>query len=163
MRQLMLMILLVPLSGISLMTQAATRDDGRMMKPYPLAEAEMQRNVIVLPAVSHEQNYRVELIVGKKVMADCNLVHLAGSFSEETAKGWGYPYYRVTLQPGLISTRRACIPAQKTSRWVTLPAASEKLLRYNSKLPLVVYAPQGIQVSYRLWKGGDDVVKSEPR
>lgn len=163
MRKLMLMMLLVPLSGISQLTQAANSDNDRMMKPYPPAAADMQRNVIVLPAVSNEQNYRVELIIGKKAVADCNLVHLAGSLTEETAKGWGYPYYRVTLQPGLISTRMACIPAQKTSRWVTLPAASEKLLPYNSKLPLVIYAPQGIQVSYRLWKGGNDVVKSEPR
>ncbi|GAA0500565.1 serine protease inhibitor ecotin [Tatumella terrea] len=163
MRKFTWMMLLIPLTGTSLITQAATTDEDRVMKPYPLAEAHMQRNVILLPPLSNEQHYRVELIIGKKAMTDCNLVHLAGSMTEETAKGWGYPYYRVTLQPGLISTRRACIPAKKTSRLVTLPAASEKLLRYNSKLPLVVYAPQGIQVSYRLWKGGEDVVKSELR
>ena len=162
MRKCTLMMLLIPLTGFSLMTQAAT-DEDRVMKPYPAAEADMQRNVMMLPALSNEQYYRVELIIGKQAVTDCNLVHLAGKLTEETAKGWGYPYYRVTLQPGMISTRMACLPSQKSTRLVTLPAASEKLLRYNSKLPLVVYAPQGVEVSYRVWKGGSEVVKSEIR
>ena len=26
------------------------------------------------------------------------------------------------------------------------------LIRYNSKLPIVVYAPEGVEVQYRVWK-----------
>ncbi|HWD31650.1 MAG TPA: ecotin family protein, partial [Pseudomonas sp.] len=31
------------------------------------------------------------------------------------------------------------------------------LLRYNSKLPVVVYVPQGVEVRFRIWSASDEV------
>ncbi|MEE4607550.1 MAG: ecotin family protein [Desulfobacteraceae bacterium] len=31
------------------------------------------------------------------------------------------------------------------------------LIRYNSSLPVVVYAPEGVAVRYRIWNAEDDV------
>ena len=31
------------------------------------------------------------------------------------------------------------------------------LIRYNSPLPIVVYAPEGVEVRYRIWSAGPDL------
>jgi ecotin len=31
------------------------------------------------------------------------------------------------------------------------------LIRYNSKLPIVVYAPEGVEVWYRIWSGAPEI------
>ena len=39
----------------------------------------------------------------------------------------------------------------QVDRFVTL-GGEPKLLRYNSRLPIVVYVPSGVEVRYRLWR-----------
>jgi ecotin len=41
--------------------------------------------------------------------------------------------------------------AQKIERFITLGGEPD-LLRYNSRLPLVVYLPEGVEVRYRIWR-----------
>lgn len=159
MHKLSAALLLLPMLGLSAVSQAASPHTD-MMKPYPPATQQMQRNVMTLPPLSDEDNYRVELIIGKKMQTDCNLSRLMGSVTEETAKGWGYPYYNVKIAPEMISTRMACSDDSKKTTLVTLPSAAEKLLRYNSKLPLVVYAPADVEVSYRVWQASKHIVAS---
>jgi ecotin len=36
------------------------------------------------------------------------------------------------------------------------------LVRYNSKLPLVVYAPDGFEVRYRVWRAGNEIHVGRP-
>ena len=40
--------------------------------------------------------------------------------------------------------------APKVNRFITL-GGEPYLIRYNSRLPLVVYAPEGVEVRYRIW------------
>jgi ecotin len=51
--------------------------------------------------------------------------------------------------------------APKVERFITL-AGEPKLLRYNSRLPLVVYVPAGVEVRYRLWRAEPDFCQAEP-
>ncbi len=44
--------------------------------------------------------------------------------------------------------------APKAQRFVTL-GGEPYLVRYNSRLPLVVYVPEGCEVRYRLWTAGE--------
>ena len=30
------------------------------------------------------------------------------------------------------------------------------LIRYNSRLPIVVYAPEGVEIRYRIWSAGPE-------
>lgn len=39
----------------------------------------------------------------------------------------------------------------QVDRFVTL-GGEPKLLRYNSRLPIVVYVPSSVEVRYRLWR-----------
>jgi ecotin len=50
--------------------------------------------------------------------------------------------------------------APKVERFITL-GGEPRLLRYNSRLPLVVYVPDGVEVRYRFWRADTDVASAE--
>ena len=120
------------------------------MKPFPAAESGMVRKVIHLPAVANPELYRVQLLPGKVMAVDCNRTSLNGTMTEKTAEGWGFNYWVVDqVEPG-PSTMMACPPnAKKKYRFVSV--YSEQLHRYNAKIPLVVYVPEGIELRYRVF------------
>lgn len=133
-------------------TPAFAMDD---LKPFPEAANGFSRHVIRLAETSDEGNRKVEIRVGKNLMVDCNRTRFAGNLERHVAKGWGYPYYELKTPGGPVSTMMACPEdAPKTEQFV--PVVGEGyLLRYNSKLPVVVYAPEGFTVRYRLWTTTD--------
>ena len=50
----------------------------------------------------------------------------------------------------------ACPGQKKEQRFI--PVVGEGfLLRYNSKLPIVVYAPKDVEVRYRIWSASEKV------
>jgi ecotin len=40
---------------------------------------------------------------------------------------------------------------------VTAYLGDNSLLRYNSKLPIVVYTPENVDVKYRVWKADETI------
>lgn len=123
------------------------------MQAFPPAEAGQVRRVAHLPAKEDESLLRVELLVGKTVAVDPhNRYFFAGSITTETIAGWGYPRYTVSALGPMAGTRMAVPPDTPTvQRFVTL-AGEPLLIRYNSKLPVVVYAPAEVEVRYRIWR-----------
>jgi ecotin len=125
------------------------------LKPYPEAANGLTRHVIRLPEVSDESNRKVEIRAGKNLMVDCNRTHFTGNLERRIAKGWGYPYYELGKAGGPVSTMMACPEgAPKTEQFVPV-VGDGYLLRYNSKLPVVVFVPEGFAVQYRLWTTTD--------
>jgi ecotin len=135
-----------------LMTAALSIRAADSMKAFPPASEGMIRHVLQLPKQVDESAFRVELIAGKTVQVDKeNRYFFAGKIEIETIKGWGFPRYNVSKLGPLAGTRMAADPnAPKVNRFVTL-GGEPYLIRYNSRLPIVVYAPEGIEVRYRLW------------
>jgi ecotin len=43
--------------------------------------------------------------------------------------------------------------APKVARFITL-GGEPYVIRYNSRLPIVVYVPEGVEVRYRIWSAG---------
>lgn len=153
-----------PLSAILALTLAATAPATaaslKDIAPYPEAEKGFTRQVIHLPAQPDEQAHKLEILAGKTLQVDCNRQHLAGSLEEHTLQGWGYSYYRLDKVGGPASTLMACPDGKKTEAFV--PVVGEGfLLRYNSKLPVVVYVPDGVQVRYRVWSASQDVQEAK--
>jgi ecotin len=128
------------------------------MKAFPPPGEGMVRHVLQLPAQEDEAAFKVELIVGRTVQVDArNRYFFSGSIEEETITGWGFSRYNINTLGPMAGTLMAVDPdAPKVSRFITLGGAPY-LIRYNSRLPIVVYAPKGVEVRYRIWTAGPEV------
>jgi len=145
------------------LTSAAAQDTNPL-DAYPAHLPKLQRHVIQLPATDNEADHQVELIIGKEERVDCNKTSLLGSLTEHSVQGWGYSYYQVAIQPGRMSTKMACLHQAKEKKFVSLPlATAQRFVRYNSKLPIVVYAPKDIDVNYRIWQAGTTTARAEQK
>ena len=124
------------------------------MKAFPPAEKGMVRHVLQLAKQDDESAFKVELLAGKAVQVDeGNRYFFGGKIKVETIQGWGFPRYNVSKLGPMAGTRMAIDPdAPKVNRFVTL-GGEPLLIRYNSRLPIVVYAPDGVEVRYRVWSG----------
>jgi ecotin len=131
--------------------------------PYPQAEKGMTRQVITLPEQKDESGYKVELLIGQTLEVDCNQHRLGGKLESKTLKGWGYSYYVFDNVTSPVSTMMACPDGKKTQKFVTAYLGDDAMVRYNSKLPIVVYTPENIDVKYRIWKAEDNVQNAEKR
>lgn len=128
--------------------------------PYPEAEKGFTRQVIHLPAQADESAYKLEILAGKTLQVDCNRQRLGGNLEARTQEGWGYNYYRLDNVSGPASTLMACPDGKKTEAFVPV-VGDGFLLRYNSKLPVVVYVPKDVEVRYRVWSASQDVQKAK--
>jgi ecotin len=128
------------------------------MKAFPTAEEGMVRYVLQLPRQADESAFKVELIVGKTVEVDeQNRYFFGGKIDAETIKGWGFTRYKVRKLGPMAGTRMAVDPnAPKVARFITL-GGDPYIIRYNSRLPIVVYVPEGVEVRYRIWTAGAKV------
>lgn len=129
---------------------AAAIDPSSDLAAFPAARDGQTRHVIHLPAHSDEDAMKVELIVGKTVKIDCNHHAFNGRIETRTAEGWGYDYYVLESLGAGVSTMMGCPPGSERDAFVRSP--NQQLIRYNSRLPLVVYAPADTEVRYRIWR-----------
>ena len=132
------------------------------MKAFPPAEEGMVRFVLQLPKQDDESVFKVELIVGKTVQVDeKNRYFFAGKIENETIKGWGYTRYYVSKLGPMAGTLMAIDPdAPMVARFITL-GGEPYIIRYNSRLPIVVYVPDGAEVRYRIWTTGAEFKSME--
>ena len=132
------------------------------MEAFPAADQGMLRYVLQLPAQADESALRVELIVGKTVQVDeQNQYFFGGTIEEETIQGWGFTRYVLKELGPLAGTLMAADPnAPKVAHFIPL-GGDPYLIRYNSRLPIVVYVPEGVEVHYRLWTAGEETTVME--
>jgi ecotin len=125
---------------------------GDYMKAFPPPDPGMARHVLQLPPQADEAAFRVELIIGKTLWLDPhNRYFLGGALGAETIQGWGFTRYVLPALGPLAGTLMAADPhAPKVARFITL-GGEPYVIRYNSKLPVVVYVPDGVEVRYRIW------------
>ena len=127
------------------------------LKPYPLTVDSLVRYVVILEPKADEDLYKVELFAGKLMEVDCNRQRLIGQFAEEDVQGWGYPYYTFESDGQVISTMMACFEPKQT-KFVT---GESMMIRYNSRLPIVVYLPKDLNLEYRIWSTTESVLVDE--
>ncbi|MFV2055252.1 MAG: ecotin family protein [Thiohalomonadales bacterium] len=151
------------LMGALFIPNFAHASDRTQLKAFPPAEETMLRYVIFLEHKERleEDAFKVELVAGKTLLTDgVNQVRMGLSISAKPLKGWGYTFYEVTGTDAIMSTLMAAPEgAEKVEEFV---AGAPLIIRYNSRLPIVVYAPEGVLIRYRVWKAGEvflDAVK----
>lgn len=140
--------------GVTLLGSWAVAEHPEL-KAFPKAKNGMDRLVIELPSKTRAEEgaFKVELIPGKHMMTDgVNLTRLGTDIKACPLKGWGYTYYEVTGSGQTMSTLMA-VPegAEKVNQFVQ---GESILVRYNSRLPIVIYVPKGYDVRYRIWTAG---------
>jgi len=138
---------------IPIVATAQTHDKvTRELKAFPPAEEGMCRYVIFLPEQPDEDLLKVQLLIGKNVKLDArNRYFFGGKLETVPIQGWGYERYVLKSLGPMAGTLMAIDPnVPKIERFITL-GGEPTLMRYNSRLPLVVYVPDGMEVRYRIW------------
>lgn len=136
---------------------------AKNLKAFPAAASEMVRYVVLLPEKTRDEEagLRVELLIGKKLMSDgVNQLRIGGEIAEKNVEGWGFTRYEVAKFGAAATTLMAVPPGTpQVERFVAIPS---KLIRYNSRIPLVVYVPEGGEVRYRIWTASETTAVAEP-
>ncbi|MEB0045179.1 MULTISPECIES: serine protease inhibitor ecotin [unclassified Pseudomonas] len=140
-------------AGLSCAAHAAKLEE---VAPFPNPENGFTRQVIHLPAQNQEDAYQVEILAGKTLSVDCNRQRLGGMLEEKNLEGWGYPFYRLETVIGPMSTLMACPDGKRRKDFVAV-VGDGFMLRYNSKLPIVLYVPKDVEVRYRIWSASGKV------
>jgi ecotin len=84
-------------------------------------------------------------------LAAC-LYFFGGNIERESIAGWGVPRFVVSELGPMAGTLMAVDPnALKIDRFIRL-GGEPYLIRYNSRLPVVIYVPEGVEVHYRIWR-----------
>lgn len=120
------------------------------LSAYPYPQAGEKIWVIQPPKIDEENLHQVQIVPGQWIEKDCNSYGLGGSIEKQALEGTGQEYYRVTRLGPMISTMMACIDYPK--KWTFIPAYDASTsVRYNSREPVVVYAPSDADVKYRVF------------
>lgn len=140
----------------------AAASDGVDLSAFPEAQTGQTRFVIVLPEMPREEsNYTVELLAGRTVATDgVNQVRMDTTLEPRNLEGWGYTYYETTGR-GMISSTLMAVP-EGTPEVRRFVGGAPLTVRYNSRLPLVIYAPDGFEVRYRIWAAADEYLPAGP-
>ena len=146
------------IAGVLTMSLVSLADaDDKYLKAFPAAEDGKSRFVILLPHKERgvDNNFKVELFVGKEMMTDgVNTYRLGGKIEAKPLKGWGFTYYEVEKIGPAISTRKEVPPGTPTvKKFVAMPSTT---IPYNSRVPVVIYVPKGASVEYRLWRADEE-------
>lgn len=142
----------IVMSFTTLLNAQSKQDMEKALEPFPKATEGMVRHVIELKKKSDESKFMVEIIPGKVMSVDCNIHRLMGKIEEKDVQGWGYTYYEFTSDGRTSSTMMMCNKPNENK----FVSGETKIVRYNSKLPIVIYAPQGYEVKYRIWKAENE-------
>lgn len=130
-------------------------ESERNLEAFPAAPSGSYRYVIHLPPLEKEQDAKVEIIAGRNATVDCNISWFGGSLTPGTVEGWGFDYFTLTASDRMSGTLMACPEDSKRTDFV--PVRGENfMLRYNSRLPIVIYAKDGLEIRYRIWKPSDE-------
>ena len=146
------------LSALLICTALGQSEAEKNLKAFPPAGEGMVRFVLFLPEQKDETAFQVELQVGKVVKVDgVNRQFFGGKIQKQTVEGWGFPRFVVKELGPMSSTLIGVDPSQPlVERFITL-GGEPFLLRYNSRLPIVVYVPEGVEVRQRIWRADKEV------
>ncbi len=145
-----------------IITNVSNAAEHPELKAFPVAKTGMQRIVITLPHKERgeEDAFKVELLPGKMMMTDgVNRVRLNLQIETKPLKGWGYTYYDVAGDDKGMSTMIG-VPAG-TQSIKSFVAGQPLTIRYNSRLPIVIYAKEGMEVRYRIWRADNSFITAD--
>ncbi|RAV28026.1 ecotin [Sinomicrobium soli] len=143
------------LTAVTMAQSSLTKTD---LSVYPKPEEGFKQMVIEVPHSENDAEKKIEFVVGKWIQADtCNSHGLQGTLEEKDLEGWGYSYYVFNTKGNVISTQMACLDNKTVSKFVS---AQPEMVRYNGKLPVVIYVPEGYDVQFKIYRAEKDVYQA---
>ena len=149
MKKILLIVTAIAFSSPVMAQKGKVTDIKSEIKMFPKAKEGFKQVYIKVPTVKNENDLKIEVFVGKTQLVDCNQYRMSGQITEKNLEGWGYNYYEVESNGQATSTMMACPDQKKSNKFISMPSET---LRYNSKLPIVIYVPKNMEVKYRIWK-----------
>ncbi|MEN5234988.1 ecotin family protein [Sphingobacterium faecium] len=137
--------LLISISG---MAQTLLKQDVQI---FPAPEKGMVKYVIEVPhaGIAGDSNKKIEFFAGKYMETDaCNSYFLSGEFEKKDLQGWGYQYYVFKTDGNVGMTEMFCQGEKKN----TFVQAQSIITEYNGRMPIVIYAPEGYEVKFKIYK-----------
>lgn len=134
--------------------------DKMDLSVFPKPEKGYQKFVIEVPhsSIEDDGNKKIEFFVGKNVQVDkCNNQFLAGDLVEKDLKGFGYQYYDFKTTGNVATTLMGCGETGTISKFVT---AKPVVKNYNGRMPIVVYAPEGYDVRFKIYKAEPETYRA---
>ncbi|WP_394129954.1 serine protease inhibitor ecotin [Shewanella maritima] len=119
------------------------------VKMFPAPANNMRQHIIVMPEQANETNFMIELQPGITMNADCNVRMMSGKLKAESLQGWGYQYFEMTRYMQGPTTMMMC-NEPSTERFI--PIGEPTQIRYNSRLPKVIYLPEDVELQFRVWQ-----------
>ena len=149
------------LAVLSLHAEPAKNDSVKKdnIHMFPQTQEGFERHVVEVPKTENDYDHRVELLIGKNMMVDCNHHSFTAEIKSVNLKGWGFKYLEVADIKSGPTTMMAC-PKPKTQKFISI---RDELRRYNSRSPIVVYVQKGYEVRYRVWSADDKVQQAVQR
>lgn len=110
-----------------------------------------ERHIVFLPPLDNEEeiNRKVELIPGKNMKVECSNYRLDGKMETEQVTGFGYDYLVFNTDESLVLKDEKCKKVHRQERFIE---GEKQMISYNSRLPIVIYAPIGIEFHYKIWE-----------
>ncbi|QIA65508.1 ecotin [Vibrio astriarenae] len=138
-------------AGLVLACSVAIADERPADHMYPETIDGLVINTFILPTLDNEQDRLIEVLVSTTIETKdtCNNMNLPAAQQRHSLEGWGYSYYIVRADNGVISTMMGCDNEETVEREVFAPRG--ELLNYNSKIPLVIYSTENVTIDYRVW------------
>ena len=152
----MILAFFILAAGTIVYAEPTKKDNIHM---FPQAQEGFARYVIEVPKTETDYDHRVELLIGKNMMVDCNHHSFEAEIESVTLKGWGYRYLEVGDIRSGPTTMMFC-PGSKKEMFISI---RDELRRYNSRSPIVVYVQEGYEVRYRVWSADKTVSDAKKR
>lgn len=127
---------------------------------FPAAEKGYVQYLVEVPHSTMEEdaNKKVEISVGKYAEVDkCNRHFLGGELKQQELKGFGYNYYTFKSDGNVAGTLMGCNETGTVRKFVS---SRPVLMDYNGRMPIVIYAPEGFEVQYKIFKAQPETYKA---
>ena len=162
MRHFLYLASILSMAAALLTSAPAMSREHSPLDAFPEAGEGMNRLVIVVPEMSRsEDNYSIELVAGRIIHTDgVNQVRMDTALNPRPLEGWGYTYYEVSGSGQVASTLMA--PPEGAPQVEAFVHGAPLNIRYNSRMPIVVYAPEGFEVRYRIWAAAETFLNAGP-
>lgn len=147
----------------ALFASSALGSEHPQLEPFADAAKDQTRFVITLPEMDRgeDDSFSVELIAGRTIRTDgINHYRMDTTLKPQPLEGWGYTFYEMT-GTGQTSSTRMAVPAG-TPEVMAFVGGTPLTIRYNSRLPIVVYVPAGFEVRYRIWAAAEEYLTADP-